>query len=179
MYYKKIVGERLYLSPVDIDNEVKTMTRWMNEDQDIAYFNGFYGSLLGEDKVRERLMKWNEGPFMFSIINLETDEFMGHISMFNMGPHELSSTMGIYIGEAYRNKGYGKEAIKLVIDYLFNTQRYNAIHLEVFGYNIKAQEVYKNLGFKECGRWHKVLYHLGEYHDVIMMELLKEDYLGK
>ena len=77
MYYKKIVGERLYLSPVDIDNEVKTMTRWMNEDQDIAYFNGFYGSLLGEDKVRERLVATEtmEVPRINEHINPEYTEY--------------------------------------------------------------------------------------------------------
>lgn len=176
MYYKKIVGKSVYLSPIDIDHEVDLMTLWMNEDKDIAYYNGFYGSLLGKEKVRALLEKWNEGPFMFSIINKENNAFMGHISMFNMGHHELYTTMGIYIGQEYRGNGYGKEAIQLVVDYLFQTQRYEAIQLQVFGYNKKAYEVYKKIGFKECGRYHKALYHESKYHDIILMELLKEDY---
>ena len=65
---------------------------------------------------------------------------MGHVSMFNMGHHELYTTMGIYIGQEYRGNGYGKEAIQLVIDYLFNTQRYESIQLQVFGYNKKAYD---------------------------------------
>ena len=35
-------------------------------------------------------------------------------------------------------------------------------------------ETYKKLGFKECGRWHKARYHMGESHDVILMELFRD-----
>ena len=176
MYYKKIVGQHLYLSPMDIENEAEIMTRWLNEDRDIAYFNGFYGSLMGKDKISDMMSRWNEGPFVFSIVSLEDKSFMGHISLFNIASHELYVTMGIYLGEQYRHKGYGSEAIKLLCDYIFDTQRFNAIHLEVFGFNAHAVNAYKKAGFVECGRWHKALYHLGEYHDIILMELLKDDY---
>lgn len=175
MYYKKLVGEKVYLSPMDIPNEIKIMTKWVNEDCDIAYYNGFYGSLLGEEKVGEMLNKWNEGPFSFSIVSLDNDEFLGHISLFGMDSHEQYATMGIYVGKEFRRCGYGKEAIQLLIDYAFQTQRFNAIHLEVFSYNKNAYEVYKKLGFKECGRWHQVRYHDGISQDVILMELLREE----
>ncbi len=176
MYYKKLVGERLYLSPIDIENEVKTMTKWMNEDEDIAHFNGFYGSLLGEEKVREMMSKWNEGPFIFSIVSQEKNEFMGHVSLFGMDSHEQFVTMGIYLGKEFRHCGYGQEAIRLLLRYIFDFQRFNAIHLEVFSFNKNAIKAYQKLGFKECGRWHKVKYHQGQLHDIIMMELLREDF---
>lgn len=176
MYYKKLMGEHLYLSPMDIDHEAEIMTKWLNEDQDIAYFNGFYGSLLGNEKTVEMMNKWNEGPFSFSIVSLKDNAFMGHISLFGMDSHEQYATMGIYIGKEYRHHGYGQEAISLLVDYAFKTQRYNAIHLEVFSFNEHAINSYKKAGFVECGRWHKVKYHLGEYHDVVLMELLRENH---
>ena len=37
MYYKKIIGDHLYLSPMDIDHEADIMTKWLNEDQDIEF----------------------------------------------------------------------------------------------------------------------------------------------
>ena len=175
MYYRKLVGEHVYLSPVDIEHETKILTKWMNEDEELAIYNGFYGSLLGEEKVKEMLIKWNEGPFLFSIVNNQTNEFMGQISFFGIDAHEQYATMGIFLGKEYRKKGYGKEAMHLAIDYLFNTQRYHAIHLEVFSYNQNAYEMYKKMGFVECGRWHKVKYHQGISQDIILMELLKED----
>ncbi len=40
-YYKKIIGERLYLSPVNPD-EVDTYLRWMNEDKTLTVNFGQY-----------------------------------------------------------------------------------------------------------------------------------------
>lgn len=171
MYYKKLVSKELYLSPSDIENETPIMTKWINEDNDIIIGNGFYQKLLGTNKVKEMLEKWNEGPYMFSIVNNE-GEFMGHINLFDVYDHEYA-TLGIYLGKEYRNKGYASIAIKLLADYAFNYLNLRAIHLHVFAYNTHAQQVYQKLGFKECGRWHNVRYMNGKYYDEIMMELLK------
>ena len=179
MYYKKLVGERVYLSPCDVNDEIETMTRWINEDQEIAFDNYFYHSLKGKEKVLELMNRFNDGPFQFSIVNKETDTFMGHVSFFGQDAHESTCTMGIYLGKEYRHQGYGKEAMLLGIDYLFKTQRYNAIHLEVFSFNEHAFKAYEKVGFEKCGTWHKAIYHLGEYHDIIMMELLRDTYLNK
>lgn len=171
MYYKKIKGKKVYLSPADIDNEAVILTKWFNEDEDIASNNGFERGLLGIEKVREKLEKWNEGPYLFSIINNDNDEFMGHVTLFNVSQYQ--ATMGIYIGDKYRHHGYGREAIEMLMNYAFNTINLKAIHLEVFGYNEHAKAVYESLGFKECGRWHDVLYHDGRFHDIILMEYVR------
>ncbi len=172
MYYKKLKGEKVYLSPADIANEIPYMTRWLNEDEDLVYQNGFYRSLFNEDKVRDLLNKWNEGPYMFSIIN-EDDIFMGHVSLFNITDNSV--TLGIYIASEFRNKGYGTEAIKLISDYIFDELNKRSIHLEAFSYNTKGIKFYQKLGFKACGIWHEERYAHGKYHDVVMMEYLRKD----
>ena len=67
MYYKKLVGKQVYLSPMDLKNEVETMTKWMNEDEDIAHFNGFYDSLMGEEKVEALLTNGMKGHICFQL----------------------------------------------------------------------------------------------------------------
>ncbi len=179
MYYQKIVGKCLYLSPMNIENEKGILTKWWNEDQDIAYNNGFYAQLLDEEKVMEILQKWHEGPFVFAIVNKESNEFMGHVSLFNFGHHDQYATMGIYIGPDYRHCGYGREAMTLLIDYIFQTQRFQALHIEVFDFNQRGYGIYESIGFRECGRWHQSFYHGGLSHDIILMELLREDWLKR
>ena len=44
-YYKKIIGERLYLSPVNTD-EVDTYLKWMNEDKTLAVNFGQYPRMI-------------------------------------------------------------------------------------------------------------------------------------
>lgn len=179
MYYKKLVGTHVYLSPADSAKETPILTRWWNEDQEIAANNGFYDRLLDEAKVAEMLQKWQESSLIFAIVEKASDTFMGHISLFDIGRHEQYATIGIYIGEDYRHQGYGQEAMQLLIDYLFQTQRFLALHLEVFAFNERGRKIYRQLGFQECGCWHQALYHNGEAQDIVMMELLRSDWLKR
>ena len=176
MYYKKIVGERIYLSPADLENETDILTAWANEDQVLAYRNGFYDSLLGKEKARDMITRWNEGPFLFSIVSLTDNNFMGHITLFDVAPYETYATMAIYLGREYRGQGYAKEAVSLIVDYAFDTQRFKAIHLEVYSFNDNALKMYEKSGFVVCGRWHNICYNSGEYCDIVLMELLREDW---
>jgi len=178
MYYKKLVGEDIYLSPVDVNNEYQIITKWFNEDEGIAYNNGFYGSVFTEENAKELLEKWQVGAYDFSIIEKDTDEFIGHVNLFGMDRNLISGTMGIYLCEKARGKGYGKQAIKLLVEYIFSSQVIQNIHLEVFSYNEVAYKTYKAVGFRECGRYHKAKYHLGEYYDIILMEMSKRDYIN-
>lgn len=173
MYYKRLLGNNVYLSPADIENELSSMTKWLNEDEDLIYQNGFYRSLFSEDKTRELLAKWHEGPYMFSIIRRQDDVFMGHISLFNINTYSV--TLGIYMASEYRANGYGTEAMRLVMDYIFDELDIDNIHLEVFSYNTKGINFYKKLGFRLCGIWHDERYCRGQYHDVIMMEYQRKD----
>lgn len=178
MYFRKLNGEGFYLSPADVNNEAEALCKWMNEDEAIAHFNGFYNSLVSYEKCAEKLAKWAEGPFFFSIVS-DNNEFMGHISVFNIGHNDLYGTIGIYLAKEYRGRGFGKKALKLVIEYLFNATRFEAIHIEVFSFNKKAYEIYKSLGFKVAGVYHNSLYHMSELKDIIMMEMLRKDYTSK
>lgn len=121
MYYRKIEGDKIYLSPMDKNNEIPLLTKWFNEDESIAYNNGFISSISNEENISETVDKWNESGMIFSIINKETDEFMGHVSFFGADNNKTFITMGIYIAEEYRGNGYGLETIKLSTEYMLDS----------------------------------------------------------
>lgn len=64
-------------------------------------------------------------------------------------------TLGVFIAdEKYRNKGYGTLAIKEIIHFAKNLG-YKSVVLNVRISNIKAFNVYQNIGFKEIKRFTK------------------------
>ena len=57
------------------------------------------------------------------------------------------------VGEKeYRDKGYGQDATKLLLDYGVNLLNLNSIMLGTFSFNERAINCYKKVGFKEIGR---------------------------
>ena len=85
--------------------------------------------------------------------------------------------IGIFIGgEAQRNKGYGAEAIRLVLNYGFKTMNLHSINLTVHADNFAGMSCYKKVGFREVGRLPEVLFMDGKYVDKVYMSILEHEF---
>lgn len=177
-YFKKIVGDRIYLSPINSDDYLKYV-EWLN-NYEIAKGVNHVTKLLSIEAEKQWLEKATSEEYIFAIINKENDTLLGNISLMKI--HEINRTaeLGIFIGdENYLSRGYGSEAIMLLLDYAFNYVNLNNIMLRVFDYNKRAIKAYEKCGFKTFGIWKKCHYFNGEYSDEIFMYILKEDFYKK
>jgi RimJ/RimL family protein N-acetyltransferase len=88
-----------------------------------------------------------------------------------------SAEIGIYIGEPEQlGKGYGTEAMELLLAYSFNELNLHRVFLRVFDFNSRAIESYRKCGFSEEGRLREVIFREGDYHDVLVMSILEEEF---
>ena len=105
---------------------------------------------------------------------------IGTISLEQINTISRRATLGIFIGnKEYRNKGYGSEAIELILDYGFNYMNLNNIYLQLIECNDRAKRCYEKCGFKEFGRRRKCEYVNGKYYDRICMDILADEYLDR
>ena len=83
--------------------------------------------------------------------------------------------MFIYIGNLeYWGKGYGTQALKLLIEFAFNKINLHMLYLEVFSYNKGAIKTYEKLGFKKDGILRQSKFQDGKYYDKIIMSKINE-----
>src|SRR5438094_3142896 len=84
---------------------------------------------------------------------IEADgKFIGQCALFDF--HEVNHTcqLGITIGDkAYWGKGYGREALTLLLDYAFRLRNVRKVWLTVNGTNERAIHAYRACGFVEEG----------------------------
>ena len=86
--------------------------------------------------------------------------------------------VGITIGEKeYQGKGYGTEAMEVLLEYGFKTVNLNRIQLRVYEFNSRAIKSYNKIGFVEEGRMRQGIFIKGKYHDIIFMSILQEEWL--
>lgn len=84
--------------------------------------------------------------------------------------------LGIMIGDAgLRGRGVGTEATALLCRYAFDDLNLERLWLRVEAGNQAAQRLYSRLGFLEEGRLRRQAYVGGDYRDVILMGLLREE----
>lgn len=173
-YFKKLVGERIYLSPKSVEDAEK-FTEWLNDFKTTDYLGRSHRivTLQGE---KEYLEKNADNKVSFAIVEKNTDKLIGTVGLHDLDYINRTSTLGIFIGDKdYRSKGYGTEAIRLILDFGFNYLNLNNIKLDLMGFNERALKCYKKCGFKEYGR-RKCEFVNGKYYDRISMDILAEEF---
>jgi RimJ/RimL family protein N-acetyltransferase len=175
-YFRKIVGERLYLSPFNADDAeiCNKWAEWMN-DRTVADNFGQYNNLVSTASAKKTLEELK--GYRFAMILLENNELIGHISLHDIDHLNRNGFLGIFIGEEkHRGRGYGAEAVRLVLEYGFKTLNLNNIMLSVHADNITAISCYKKVGFKEAGRRREWVFKNGKYIDKVYMDILAREF---
>ena len=177
-YFKKLIGERIYLSPLSLEDAEKYV-EWFC-DFTTTDGIGKSSSLITVEAEKEWIenhLKNND--FNFAIVNIENDELIGNCEIMKMDQKDRCAELGIMIGlEENRNKGYGAEVLKILLDYCFNYLNLNNIHLGVMSFNERAIACYKKVGFKEYGRRREAYFLNGKYYDHVYMDILAREFEG-
>jgi len=176
-YFKRLIGKRCYLSPCSQADAAK-WTEWDNDLEVTIPLGDEAFTPISVEKQQERIDEISKNQsHVFTIVDLETDAPIGRCMLFNLVQVNRMATLGIVIGEkTYWNRGYGQEAIKLLLDYGFNLLNLNNIMLGVAAYNLRAINCYQKVGFKEIGRRRKTKIIGGQRYDVIYMDILAEEF---
>ncbi|MEG0238103.1 MAG: GNAT family protein [Clostridium sp.] len=118
-----------------------------------------------------------EQTYDFAIEELENGKVIGGCSINESSIKNRNCVIGIMIGDKnYWGKGYGFDALSILIKFIFEECNMEKIKLSVFELNPRAKACYKKLGFKEEGILKNEIYREGKYYDVTLMAIFKEDY---
>ncbi|MBC5636250.1 GNAT family N-acetyltransferase [Ornithinibacillus sp. BX22] len=113
----------------------------------------------------------------YIIEDRESTKAIGITSLINIDLKNRNAECIIDIGEKdYWGKGYGKEALTLLLDYAFLEMNLHRVSLKVFSFNERAIHLYRNIGFKKEGVSRQSIYRKGSWHDTIHMGILQQEY---
>ncbi|WP_224545310.1 GNAT family N-acetyltransferase [Mesorhizobium sp. CA16] len=102
--------------------------------------------------------------------------FVGHVRLHSIDWHDKRAALAIGIDDqAYLGKGYGAEAIRLVLGYAFGLGLHR-VFLRVLSSNSRAIACYRKCGFVEEGREREAALVSGAWQDDIIMGLLDREF---
>jgi RimJ/RimL family protein N-acetyltransferase len=173
-YFQKITGDRLYLSPINIE-DAEQYTKWLN-DPAVAVPLGHYKNLMSLPNEKKALEGLTSEGHNYAIILKDGDRLIGNIGFFDIDHLSRRATFGLFIGdEEMRGKGYGAEAIRLLLEYGFDTLNLHNVMLQCDSDNKQGIACYKKVGFREFGRRRSSNFKDGNYLDTVHMDILSHE----
>lgn len=168
-------GEKVALRP--LEPEDASFLAFCNNSEDIraSFFTGYPTNSQRQKECIENLYeKYEYVPFV--IVNQKSRENIGVTAFHRIDIVGGVATMSIILPDKKDwGKGYGKEAVKLMVRYGFDILRFHRIQLVVGAQNSAAKSIYAAVGFREEGVMREAMYQDGCYWDFIMMGLLESD----
>jgi RimJ/RimL family protein N-acetyltransferase len=176
MYFRKLPGEKCFLSPID-PNDAELFTEWLNE-MEVTVNLQLYNGIISREGERAALTELSKAH-NYSIIDNETNTLLGNCGFFDIDQLNQTAEAGIFIGNKnFWNKGYGTEALSLLLDYGFKALNFHNVLLRTYEYNKRAMRAYEKVGFKKIGTRREGLYRNLERHNVIYMDIVPEDFFA-
>ncbi len=180
-YCKKLIGDRIYLSPKgSSEEEIEKFTEWMNDFQ-VTDYTGRTSQIItytGEKEYLENAEK-NKNNRTFNIVNLEDEKLIGTVGLENINWVKRSAVLGIFIGDKdFRSNGYGTESIRLLLEYGFRYLNLHSIRLDLLSINERAHKCYLKCGFKDTGASREEIFLNGKYYDKLHMDILESEFDG-
>lgn len=148
------------------------VTEFFSIDSDRSY----------EDIVTEYVNRKNDSSKLeFTICSQENDQPIGRIYISNINDeYDSLDITRIYIAEKdNRGKGYGEEALRLMLDYCFMNLHRERVTLDHFEGNKIAAALYEKLGFQYEGTARNACKKDGKYYNLRLMSLLRAEYYAK
>ncbi len=158
--------------------DLESICRWRNDESVLDnLFSYLPVSLAKQKRWYENYLKDNTNQ-TFVIEYTIQNKPIGTVSLLHIDHKNQIAEISILIGEKdYRGKGMAKQALTQLINYGFNQLNLNRLFLQLFEGNEPALRLYESLGFKREGLLRSHHYKKGAFHNIIVMGLLKDEYL--
>lgn len=146
-----LTGKRIILKLLTTNELTDRYISWLN-DKEVTKYMFARHTTLAELKAYVTDKMKDKSCLFLGIFTL-SNEHIGNIKIEPIDYHLKTGILGMMIGEKhYWNKGYGNEALTLLLKHLFLDKKWNRIELGVEKEHVNAIRLYKKNGFKVVGQ---------------------------
>lgn len=151
-------GENIYLRPfIESDAEPLLQLQLNNKGFFDQYSMNRPNDYYTIDYQKNLIKKWEryakeDSEYQFGIFLTSIQELIGTINLFQVFRGSLQSAfIGYFLDKNHNGNGYTSEAVKLIVDYAFETLDLHRIEAGVMPHNIGSIRVLEKNGFHKEG----------------------------
>ncbi len=166
------------LRALELD-DYKKIVIWRNNPEvtDLLGGNRFYVSSHREKEWVEDAIR-NDRKNLHLVICDTDKEAIGLVNLTNIDLQNRKAEFSIMIGDKKsQGKGVGEKSTLLMLKHAFEFLNLNKVWLTVLTNNTIAIKLYEKIGFKNEGILRQEVYKNNSYQDMLVMSILKEEYV--
>ena len=174
-----LIGDKVLLVPSDAERDSKIFASWRTNSEYLRLMDEGFALQFSI----EQLKKWIEENELsdkyavFVIKSKEDEQVIGEIGLSGFQGKHSNAFVGISIGDPENwGKGFGTDAMRVILRYGFGMLNLHHISLTVFEYNPRGVKSYEKAGFKLEGIHRQLLYRDGRRWDMYSMGILKSEW---
>lgn len=105
------------------------------------------------------------------------DKYVGVVNLYDIDKRNKRCYWAYYLAESsIRGKGLGRLIELNIIKYIFEDLGLNKLCCEVLSFNEIVVKIHKKYGSKIEGHFREHIFKDGEFHDILCMGILKEEW---
>lgn len=175
-----LVGKLVRLSAVT-EAWPEAIARWSRSSETFRLMDSGvsrpYSVKATKDMFEKEFQQEKPNDFLFTIHMLQDDQMIGDIGLDGIRWMHGDCFVGIGIGEEqFWGKGYGTDAMRIILRFAFYELNLHRVSLNVFDYNPRAIRSYEKAGFTHEGRVRQSLNRAGRRWDVVYMGILRAEW---
>lgn len=170
-------GDTILLRPLTAA-DADTLYRGLH-DEEFARLTGTQRSFtLAEVRAHYARVETADDRVDYAIVTRDDpDRIVGEVVLNEIDVVNRSANFRIaLLSPLDAGKGYGTQATRLMVAFGFERLALHRIELEVFAFNPRAIRVYEKAGFVREGVRRDALWWNGEFHDAVIMAILRPEY---
>ena len=166
-----LAGSKVNLRKIK-KSDLKPCIKWFSDPEVVKFLSSTVKNISEEQEMEWfNFVKDSESDIVFAIISKNDGVYIGNCGLHKIDWNEKTCEFGIFIGNKnYWNKGYGTDALKTIMEFVFLDLKLKKIKLLVYEYNHRAKKVYENCGFIQVDTLKKCHLYNNMYWDTFVME---------
>jgi RimJ/RimL family protein N-acetyltransferase len=171
-------GKKVRLTRLTKD-DAPVMAAWTQDAGYLRLQDTGIAAMETADEAAAFIERQNEShdAYAFGIRRIEDDALVGTVGLYDIEWANRTAWIGVGIGARENwGKGYGGEAMRLVIGYAFDELNLHRLQLTAIDYNPRALAMYEKLGFAREGAYREFIERDGARHDLLLYGLLRPEW---
>jgi diamine N-acetyltransferase len=174
-----LIGSKIYLRALE-PSDLDFLYRVENDESiwSLSSNQAPYSRYVLEQYLENALADiYETKQVRFAVCLSNNHECIGLIDLFDFDPKNKRAGIGILIyDEIYRNEGYGKEALLLIIQYSFVHLDLHQLYANISTTNLASIKLFENVGFLSVGVKSAWNFSSSGYTDESLYQLINPDH---